>query len=453
MNDHSLRKVRPFFLIVAVYLAVVIVFGGGGWPSPGPELVVELAALIVAVFSLRWVREGFAVWDRGLIVLCASFCAIPLLQLIPLPAEYWTSLPGREPIIVVLAAADATGKWMPISMAPDRTLAGGLALIPPLVMLGAIRILPPVWRTGLLVILVGMGLLAAAIGTVQVMSGGAVAHFYPTMEGYAVGFQANRNSAADLYLIALCALVALTVRFPAHLVPFSRRAACAAIAALLALAVVMTGSRTGVLLLIVPTCMAILLLSYRSRKQFAGLIIGLSLAVPAVVALASSVPMIDRTLSRFALNDGGRFAMWDDALFQIGQTFPFGSGIGTGSAMLVAAEPLDRLDPSVPNRVHNDYLEWILEAGLPGAILLLISFIFVIRRGLIGYNQRDGDRPGRAEVAFALSTITVIAVHSIVDYPVRSLAIACMLAMAVAFLPPSSALGVTGRDKFGGDDA
>lgn len=447
LQEKSLRRPASVFLVISAYLVVVLMLGGGGWPAPLAELAVEILALLVAIFLATRPNLAPVQQDRPLTLLISAYCIVLLMQLVPLPPLVWSTLPGREQAVFSLSAAGQAGQWLPISMLPDRTLAGVMSIVPPLVVLFAVRLLEPEWRVRLLLVLLGVAILAVIVGAVQVVSAGALARFYATIDGYAVGFQANRNSAADFYLIGICALVALGSAFPGKVASISARAALVAIGSALALAVVLSGSRTGVILLVVPVSMVFLLVWTKPLPRFRIPTALFSAVIIAIAVLSPSLQMLDRTFSRFSLGDGGRIALWGDAVYQIGQTFPLGSGLGTGSAMLIAAEPLDRLDNSVPNRVHNDYLEWILETGLAGLAVLVVGAIMITRRIVVAMRDPCTDRVTRAQVGFAASTILIIAIHSIVDYPLRSLAIASLLAMAIALVPrPRESMMVARRE-------
>jgi exopolysaccharide production protein ExoQ len=434
------HRVSPhLYRLVSAFLVIAVLAGGGGSPSPMPEIVVQLSALALIVTLLLFPRKfdlpaACPQNDPALAVLCAALIGIPLIQILPLPPQIWMSLPGRDSLVASLQAGGLADHWMSFSFAPDRTLASLLSLIPPLTLLLAVRLLTPSSRLALLVPLIIIAVLAAFLGALQLGSGGAIGGLYPTHDGYAVGFQANRNAAADVYLIGLAALATLSWAWRERFDTTLNRVGAVSVALLLAVSVVLTGSRTGTLLLLPITVFAVVLLPARIRVRWGFILLG-SIGVGAIIVLnATSIPMLERTFDRFMLNDGGRIAMWEDAIYQIGQTDLLGSGVGSGSMMLIAGEQLNSVDRFFPNRVHNDYLEWMLEAGVFGIALLIGALAFVVFRIRAGLDVRF-DRTTRAGCYFAASTITVIALHSAVDYPLRSISIACLLAMAFAILP------------------
>ena len=59
-----------------------------------------------------------------------------------------------------------------------------------------------------------------------------------------------------------------------------------------------------------------------------------------------------------------RFDLWQDTLTAIGNFWPVGSGLGSFSRAILPSERFAVIDETFPNRAHNDYLEFLLEAGL-----------------------------------------------------------------------------------------
>ena len=61
-----------------------------------------------------------------------------------------------------------------------------------------------------------------------------------------------------------------------------------------------------------------------------------------------------------------RWKIFDATVQAIGEFFPLGSGAGTFEDVLRRFHPMD-LPGGTINRAHNDYLETIVEMGLPAA--------------------------------------------------------------------------------------
>jgi O-antigen ligase len=72
------------------------------------------------------------------------------------------------------------------------------------------------------------------------------------------------------------------------------------------------------------------------------------------------------------------------------------------------------------NHAHNDFLELLLEGGAGAMVIFAVYVAMVIARAVQVYN--------RPLQRLALLSIAVILLHSIVDYPLRTMAIAMTFA-------------------------
>jgi hypothetical protein len=100
-------------------------------------------------------------------------------------------------------------------------------------------------------------------------------------------------------------------------------------------------------------------------------------------------------------------------------------------------ERLEVVRNTVAGRAHNDWMEWTLEAGLPGWIVLLAVLIIVgtmVWRRL-GFELRNkGTLHSRAQAVMAVGILVQLGVHALDDFPVREMSLAGLLAMAAAML-------------------
>ena len=419
---------------LAMLIVAAMALGGGGSPSPLPEMLLEWCALAI-VAAVVWRDRNPTRWPRLAFAFAAALLVLPALQLIPLPPALWRSLPGREMEEAALALVSAEDRWMPWSVSPPRTLAALLALtVPAIAVVLAARASPDGRRLTLAVIL-AMALLSVALGAAQLAGGphSPLRFYAPSHVENLTGFQANRNAQADVLLIGLLALAALLAALPG---PVShRRAALAASAALvLATGVLLTASRTGIALLALEL-MAVFAWQGRNVLGRAG---GLRAIVASAVAFvglagvgwaATGNLALGRIAARFAGGDETRPELWQDTLHAIGQHWPSGSGIGTFVPVFYASERLEFVDRSVPNRAHNDFLELALEAGLPGLVLLAaLGGVLVWRMAVSLRRSETSER--RAQVGFAAGVLALLAAHSLVDYPLRSMALATLAGVA-----------------------
>jgi O-antigen ligase len=426
----------------AILLGAALLLGGGGSPSPLPELILQLiAALLFALWfagRAAWRRVPRQAWlIAGLVAL------IPLIQLIPLPPGLWQAMPGRELEREALALIGAERDWRAWSLAPDRTFASFLALGPPLAVLVMTAALARRERIVLLGVIAAAGLLTLVVGALQ-LSGGpdSALRFYGPSDRVLLGFQANRNSTADLMLIALVAVPALVVELARRdRFPLSRGFVVGTSLAgmtLGTLGVVLTASRTGIALL--PLALlggAIVLrtwLGLSPQRLAAGALVAL-MALGAAAWLLWNNAVLTRVTDRLSFTGELRPELWRDSLFVARQHFPWGVGMGDFVPAILAGERLEVVRESLPNRAHNDYLELAVEAGAFGlAALGAISATLVqaARKAL-----RQAATGSAALTIFAITALTLLALHSLVDYPMRSMALACLGAACAGLLLPA----------------
>jgi O-antigen ligase len=453
-------------LIAAAFVAAAIVLGGGGSPNPAPELVLQLLAAL-AILAWLWLppspgdrSPAGAGADPVVWAICALVLALPLLQLVPLPPALWTAAPGQESRVAALALVGRADSWQPLTHSPPRTLAALLAIVPALFAFAAVASLDARGRLWVIAAIAAMVLASAVLGAVQLSLGPTSgAYFY--ISGHRMnltGFQANRNAQADVLLIGAAAVTVLLLPSLARraraatpdprpaLVVLDPRTAGLLLAGLLALllsATVLTGSRAGIAL-IVPTLLAIWLMLRRTGSamdrgtgwarwaRLAPLAAAvLFLAALAALALRGGNTVLGRVAGRFAFDGDFRTELWRDTLFAIGQNWPVGVGLGGFQPAMLAVERLEVLDPSRPNRAHNDYLEFVLEGGLP-AVLIGCAIVALI--GARAVRLWRHEYAYRDLLGLGVTIVLILAAHSLVDYPLRSMALACVMGVGAGLL-------------------
>lgn len=431
----------PLGWLTFCYVSLLLIGGGGGSPAPLSELFCQILAAVVLVV---WVgmRGLQAITDQRVLPWVAVLLlVVPLAQLVPLPPSLWHALPGRDLMRESLALVGAEDLWRPISIAPQRTLDGVLALIPPLLAMAMAASLTAAERQTLLRAIGAVALLSVTVGAGQMAAGEkGPLHFYVGSDpGVPAGFQANRNAQVDVLLIGLLALVAAwhdrAGRDRAAMI------ALGALALLLLLGAFLTGSRTGIALapLVLVWCVVLVRGELFSRASLFKLR-NLLLAGAAGIGLAAAAwptRAVQQVLLRFNLSGEYRSDIWRDTLYAIGQYWPMGSGLGTFTRAIAPAERLEAISPVLPNRAHNEYLEVLLEGGLPLALAWTAAgalFLLALIRALRGLTTVP-----RAQAIFAAGTAMIVVLHALVDYPFRSIALATLVGVAAALVlvPPT----------------
>lgn len=442
-------------LVVMALIAAAMALGGGGTNNPHTEMLLQ--TLFAGALALQLVAPS---WQTGLgrvpgaaLLLAALVLILPIAQLIPLPPSLWQHLPGREAEVQSVALAADPSHWMPLSMVPARTFASLLAMICPVLLMIQVSRLEAGQRIWVCVTVLGMAMTSIMLGVLQLSrTGGLTWSLYGEYHaGYLVGFHANRNAETDMLQIGLLALAALT---SARLVRRSHSGAtwlalCAGLLMFL-LAVFLAGSRAGLLLL--PVTLAFVLAMIwpvlrRQRRMSAPVVGGALLTIAAAGGLLATLQSVRKVLSRFVLTEDARASLWADTIYAAQQVWPTGGGIGSIIPLLEAAESLEVVDPSAPVRAHNDWLEWVLETGLPGLVVLAaIAAIlgFAVFRAARAAFAPDAPASMRTQVLFACGTLMLLALHAVVDYPMRSMALASLAALAAGLLIAHASRADTG---------
>ncbi len=414
--------------IAPLALLAAVVLGGGGSPAPLPELIAEWVVAALAA-AWCWHRSPADIPIPRPALAVGGLCLIlPLLQLVPLPPQLWQAMPGRELEQAALALIGEDNTWRPWSIAPARTLAALLAALPPAVILLLTASAPRAGRQGSVGIIAGCALLTVLLGTAQLAGGpSSPLRFHAVPSAFLDGFQANHNSTADLLLIGMvaCAL-ALRQGVQCGAIP-ARRGLVLGLAAgstgLLVLAVALTASRTGIAL--VPLALAaqgaILWPWLRAGRRTIAAALGLGALLLAIGALAlHGNDALARVAARFDFTGELRPQIWRDSLFAGQRAFPFGVGMGNFQPAMLAAERLEVVRPTLPNRAHNEVLELLVEGGAAALALGLTGLVGM--RLTAAWRQAGSD--ARAELVFAGAALLVLLVHSLADYPLRSMTLA-----------------------------
>jgi O-antigen ligase len=424
----------PLYACAALLCVVAIACGGSSAGAAFRLAVVELCALpALALALLAARRERRIDWGAGVLALIA---AAPLLQLVPVPPDIWSRLPGGSARAEALALAGVAPPWAPLSLFPGATLGCVLALVGPAAAFLAVSQLSMSRRRTLCALWLAGACVGLALGTIQLAQpdGGWAYPYAGANLGSLVGLFANRNHQAG-WLLALtpvaAALTAPALRNGGS--PMRQGVATAAglfgVVSLVALGVVR--SRAGILLA-GPAALGALAVLARAGVRWRRLALGAlaALAAGLVVAIFAAGPILDRFAPQ--ARPEARADTWPMVLAAAQNAMPLGAGVGAFDRVFRAAEPLDLVGPAFLNHAHNDYLEVWLETGVAGIALLTLFLVWFCLRAARAWG------PGGSDLARASSVAVVLLLaQSAVDYPLRTETLACLFAFACGCLTPA----------------
>ena len=424
--------------LAPAYLLLCLVLGGsaqGIWAN----MVLQLLGIgVIAWAATAPPNRRISLPARHLLLIASAAIALVAIQMVPLPATLWSRLGGRAPFADGYTVLGITAPMGAVSLAPYRSLDSLLAIIPPLAMFVAIavqRAYRPSWMAA--------GLLAGtiagvALGALQITGGGAGTapgwYLFPESSfGLATGFFANANHMADLLICTLPFLAALMAS--ARSGDRRRNAgivAGVAAAGLLVLAGIAINHSLAVYLLAPPVLAAsalILLPQRRAWRPWA--ILGASaLTIGAVGALATASVRSAAMAKDTATAVESRQEMLATTARAMRDLMPWGSGLGTFPSVYQLYEDPTAVTNMYVIHAHNDYAEVALETGI-GGILLMIAFLWWWCRAV----WRVWNHPESGVWARAASIVSAaVLIHSIVDFPLRTAAIAVVLAMCLGLL-------------------
>lgn len=141
-------------------------------------------------------------------------------------------------------------------------------------------------------------------------------------------------------------------------------------------------------------------------------------------------------LDRFKADpfDDGRVIVQATTLGAARDAAPWGTGLGTFRRVYEQREPVETVISAYVNRAHNDWLEFHLEAGWPGAVLLAAWILWWLaatwRAGRLDADREDPAM--RLVRRLATVALVAIAIHSLVDFPMRTIALSTVVAAMVA---------------------
>lgn len=364
------------------------------------------------------------------------------IQLVPLPHTLlmWLS-PGVDAFLREYLLAYERPAFHALSIDPPFTaIALGLYVAFGLLLVGLTRAIRYVRLEWLMTQLIGLGIALSVVGILQKMLIDPVAplvygFWKPIYGGNPFGPFVNRNHFAGWMLMALPLVAgygvsvflassrprAGTWRMWSHwlvTLEANRFLLVAFAVATMGMALVLTGSRSGIASFAVVLGVLAYFLVRRSRTAVHR--IRVVVATSALLVVAVVWAGLGETVARFARSSSdleGRFAAWRDS-WDIVQAFPiFGTGVGTYGQSMLVYQSTGR--EAIYLQAHNDYIQLAAEGGVlllvPALLLLTVVVHTIWRRATSGL-----DDPQTAWIrAGAIAGLLGIAAQSLVEFSLQ----------------------------------
>lgn len=442
-------------LLLQALIVCCFLFGGSARPEVVTLPFLRAAAALLLGAGLLSLRLEQVRSHWPLFGLMAACIALPLAQLIPLPPGAANALPGHGIVAAIDAQANLGALWRPLTVTPEATRNALWSLLIPCAALVLAVQIPEERYKSIARLVLGMGLIAGVLGLLQILgdSNGPLYFYDTTNNGSAVGLFANRNHQA-VFLACLLPLMfaafdlrdsgggeANPTRQHRLLARNVKQAIAASAALFLMLLIIVTGSRAGLAIGVLGFACTPFVVSGRSRssdgasRRQARLALMLSCAVIGiVVALAvwmHRAVALDRLLSSDAAEEMRLRIL--PTVKTITQSFwPWGSGLGSFEKIYQVNEPADLLTSAYMNHAHNDWLELAMTGGLPALVLVLLAVVFWLAHAGKQAFSRGADRLSPLRKA-GLIIVLLLALASFTDYPLRTPALSCLLALAAVW--------------------
>lgn len=408
-----------FFLISVIIVFTTMAYGTVHQP------ILSLFYILVAIPVVLWAIDGYS---TGAIRFSTSHIQLALLA----AAVY-----GAIQVIPFGSVADTAGvSGIPrtISLDPFATRVSAIHFFALFLLLGVTLVLldsaKRIRRLAIIVTVFGFAYAFYAI-LQSVLSPLKIYGLYEA--GAPFGSFVNRHNFA--------AFMEMTMALPLGLlfvgaVGKDKRLLYVTAIALMGVALLLSGSRGGLVAFIAEVIFLVLLTTGTKSRSRLGLKLGLAgLLLVAIIGGAIFVggeTSLTRVAETAATQDvtTGRSNIWQVTLRVIAANMPFGVGFGALGVAYTQHDSMSGLERV--EQAHNDYLQVLADAGLVG---LLIGAFFLWQLFRLGRDSMKVGNTYRKGIAFgALAGIFAILVHSIFDFVLHTTAISVMFLTLVAML-------------------
>lgn len=415
-----MAKKLPFVLCCVALVFTTLAYGGVHQPILIIfYILISVAAVVFLADQFSSEKPGFSREPLQIPLIGAAIYAF--LQIVPFGS---TSIAGVNDVARTISL-DPNSTWMTAL----QLTAFSMFLV---MMISSLSTIKRTSRLFVVVAIFGFGYSFFAI-LQSVLSPQKIYGIYDAGLGSSFGSFVNRNSFA--------AFAEMTLALPLGLVfaggvSKDKRLLFFTTIALMGVALLLSGSRGGLVAFVSEVIVLLILTRQEAARKSFVLRIGLiALLVVAIVAGSIFVGG-DTSLTRFAETAASedfttdRSHIWSVATQVISANMPFGAGFGAFGVAYTRFDTLSGL--ARVEQAHNDYLQVLADAGIPGLLLGLVFLFLLFRCGWRARKIGNVFRRGIALGAFA--GCFAVLVHSIFDFVLHVTAVALMFLTLLAML-------------------
>ncbi|MER9200816.1 O-antigen ligase family protein [Mesorhizobium sp. M0933] len=389
-------------------LFVSLLIGGGTTSGLYTDTLIEVAAIVSAavVFS----RPGGQRCPQSVLWLLIFAVALVVLQIVPLPVAIFNGL--RPNLLLGYPWAGET-QFRFISVGVGRTIECLLYLLGVAVFFLAVSRLRAEQVSALLPFFFTGVICNGLAGAIQYSLSDDIAIVGLLPFTINAGLFANVNHFSALLFVSIPFVVYYGL-FRGHLLSGS------VALIILLLLLLAAGSRAGVLIGLAITVLSVVFLSARSRASgLSVLLIFIGLSVYTMGAWTKiDADVVDPAFGR------GEFAR--TTIDGIKENWTTGVGFGNFQKAYQIYEKENMIFEKFVNHAHNEYLEIVFEGGVL-AMLLIAGYFVLLLASLVNVRRDPLQKAAFLSVSFLL-------IHSLVDYPLRTEALAMTFAYMNAII-------------------
>ena len=410
-----------FFILCATLVLTTLIYGTVHQP------VIAFFYVTAVVVVLLWAIDAFS---SGVLRFNKSLIQIPLF------AAVFYAILQVVPFGSLAEIAGVSGVPRTISLEPFWTQVTALHILALAIFLGALlTFIDDANRFRKVALLITIfGFAYAFFAVLQaVLSPNKIYGIYDVPYAVPFGSFVNRHNFA--------AYMEMTIAVPLGLIfvgaiPKDRRLLYVTAIGLMGIALLLSGSRGGLIALLAEIFFLIILTT--KTKSSGQLFIKIGLAVLLVGTIIAGAILIggESSLTRLAETaasddfSANRTHIWDVTLSVIKNHLPLGAGIG---AYDVAYTAYDSSNGAFRvEQAHNDYLQVLADAGLVG---LTIGGFFIYRLFKTGLQNIDTSDTFRRGVAVgALAGCFAVLIHSLFDFVLHTTAISFLFITLISLV-------------------